>query len=142
MGMSPIILPPARVSHCLIWLSFSLRLRLPLRLALQEKSVREGAPTTFFDDEFRSPVYVDDIVHIVRHLMMTTGTTAASVGTQPDPPIPPAGLTFNMGGPERLSRVNMAMKVWKLCSSGAAQSSVQAAACLTKTFVILPLLFV
>ena len=70
----------------------------------QEKSVKEGNPTTFFNDEFRSPVFVDDIVDIVKRLLdLGLGTKSG--------PSPPLGTTLNMGGPERLSRVDMAYKV-------------------------------
>lgn len=55
-------------------------------------------PTTFFSDEYRNPIYVKDICSIVHHLVSREMDGS-----------PQSHETLNMGGPERLSRVDMAM---------------------------------
>ena len=79
--------------------------------------LRQGKPTTFFEDEFRCPIYVKDIVQIINAFV-----------EQPD------NLQFrlfNMGGPERLSRLAMAYKTadcWDLdksCIISALSASVK-----------------
>lgn len=54
-------------------------------------------PTTFFEDEWRCAVYVQDIVAVCR--MLVEAGAAAPTGA------------FNAGGPQRLSRVDMARGV-------------------------------
>ncbi|KAK9904863.1 hypothetical protein WJX75_004139 [Coccomyxa subellipsoidea] len=75
--------------------------RMPVSRALflqfVARQLAEETPTSFFNDEFRNPVFVDDIVSVVLRLLQP-GTT------QP-------GRLYNMGGPERLSRVDMAVKI-------------------------------
>lgn len=58
--------------------------------------LRHGKPTTFFEDEFRCPIYVKDIVRVINAFV-----------EQPDNL---QHRLFNMGGPERLSRLAMAQK--------------------------------
>ena len=58
--------------------------------------LRHGKPTTVFEDEFRCPIYVKDIVRVVNAFV-----------EQPDNL---QHRLFNMGGPERLSRLAMAQK--------------------------------
>jgi len=72
---------------------------VPRALFLQfvEQSLASGKPTSFFDDEFRCPIFVSDIVSIVHTLLVSPG-------------LPPHSV-YNMGGPERLSRADMAAKV-------------------------------
>lgn len=73
-----------------------------LFLQFIEKTLKSGKPTKFFSDEFRSPVFALDIVRLVGHLVEQCESQ------------PPHRL-YNLGGPERLSRVEMAetvAKVW------------------------------
>ena len=68
--------------------------------------LRQRKPTTFFEDEYRCPVYVKDIVSIVQALIEQQARLQERL--------------FNMGGPERLSRLDMALKVadcWELNKS-------------------------
>jgi dTDP-4-dehydrorhamnose reductase len=76
---------------------------VPRALFLQfiESALRSGAPTSFFEDEFRNPVAVADIVSTIRALL----SRWASGGG------PPRRGVYNMGGAERLSRVGMAAAV-------------------------------
>ncbi|KAI9010064.1 methionine adenosyltransferase regulatory beta subunit-related [Hyaloraphidium curvatum] len=73
----------------------------PLFLQFCDKVLGEGKPTTFFEDEFRCPVFVGDVVDIVLSLLHMV---AASADGSVPLPLP----AYNMGGPERLSRVDMA----------------------------------
>lgn len=68
-----------------------------LFLQFVERVLQKGSPTTFFNDEFRCPIYVDDIVQIVLKLSSIQEL--------------PKNRTFNMGGPQRLSRADMAVQV-------------------------------
>ena len=68
--------------------------------------LRQGKPTTFFEDEFRCPIYVKDIVRFVNAFVEQLDNVQHRL--------------FNMGGPERLSRLNMAHKtadLWALDKS-------------------------
>ena len=68
--------------------------------------LRQGKPTTFFADEYRCPIYVKDIVSIIHAFIEQKDQIQHRL--------------FNMGGPERLSRLNMAYKVaecWDLDKS-------------------------
>lgn len=60
-------------------------------------SLEAGKPTAFFDDEFRSPIYVQDIIKIVRTVLDKADALQHRL--------------YNMGGPERLSRLDMALRV-------------------------------
>lgn len=79
--------------------------------------LRQGRPTTFFEDEFRCPIYVKDIVSITKALIEQQDHLQHRL--------------FNMGGPERLSRLAMAYKTaecWDLdksCIISAASASIQ-----------------
>ncbi|KIY95787.1 dTDP-4-dehydrorhamnose reductase [Monoraphidium neglectum] len=70
----------------------------PLFVQFVEDSLRQGKPTKFFADEFRCPVFVFDICRVVAHLARL-------------PPGAPAHNTYNLGGPDRMSRVDMAVAV-------------------------------
>lgn len=76
-------------------------LPLPKSLPLQwmEKTLASGTPIDAFADEFRCPVFVFDIVRIVEALIAAhrDGGTMRHV--------------FNVGGPDRLSRADMARAV-------------------------------
>ncbi|GLI64946.1 hypothetical protein VaNZ11_008348, partial [Volvox africanus] len=101
-----------------------------LFLQFVASAVRGGSPTTFFDDEWRSPVYVGDLERLVRRLIeanacvkihkSTTADAARVTAVLADGAAgshqAPTGITwrhrvFNTGGPERLSRVDMARQV-------------------------------
>ncbi|CAI5460066.1 unnamed protein product [Closterium sp. Yama58-4] len=62
-------------------------------------ALASGQPESFFDDEYRCPIYVHDYSRIVRALMHrhAQGQRVA--------------LTLNVGGPDRLSRADMAAVV-------------------------------
>ena len=76
---------------------------VPRALFLQfiEGALRSGAPTSFFEDEFRNPVAVADIVATIRALLARWASGGG----------PPPRAVYNMGGRERLSRVGMAAAV-------------------------------
>ena len=62
--------------------------------------LRAGRRADFFEDEFRSPIYVRDWEEVVARLLdLWRGAGEVPCGT------------FNLGGPERLSRVEMAAAV-------------------------------
>ena len=74
--------------------------------------LRQGKPTTFFEDEFRCPIYVKDIVRVVNAFVERQGDLQHRL--------------FNMGGPERLSRLAIAQKtadIWDLDKSCRAWNS-------------------
>ncbi|KAL4426244.1 hypothetical protein ABPG77_009859 [Micractinium sp. CCAP 211/92] len=71
----------------------------PLFLQFIIEQLGKGEPVDFYEDEWRSPVRVRDVVRVVQTLIARQ-----------------AGLRhrlFNMGGPERLSRADMARAVAK-----------------------------
>lgn len=70
----------------------------PLFLQFVEDALRSGRPTKFLDDEFRSPVYVKDICNVISYLTKNLAR-------------PPPHHTYNLGGPKRMSRVDMARAV-------------------------------
>eukprot|EP00877_Chromochloris_zofingiensis_P009905 jgi/Chrzof1/5168/Cz15g14030.t1 len=70
----------------------------PLFLQFIRDKLKGQQPTSFFSDEFRCAVLVDDICQVVVHI----------VSLYPDLP---AHSTYNLGGPDRLSRLDMAMAV-------------------------------
>jgi len=65
---------------------------------LQERVLRDGTSTSFFSDQFRNPIYVGDIVRIVSYLAR-------------DPAAAAGHRVLNMGGSERVSRVDIAQAV-------------------------------
>jgi len=75
-----------------------------LFLQFMELALKKGEKTAFFEDEYRCPVFVDDIVKITR----------ACIGKFQDS-MPDATKVYNMGGPERMSRVDMANCVADVC---------------------------
>ncbi|GJP44679.1 hypothetical protein CLOM_g4044 [Closterium sp. NIES-68] len=66
-------------------------------------SLASGQPESFFDDEYRCPIYVHDYPRIVRALM----DRHALAGHR-------FALTLNAGGPDRLSRADMAAVVARI----------------------------
>mmetsp|Transcript_22484 Transcript_22484/g.31275 ORF Transcript_22484/g.31275 Transcript_22484/m.31275 type:complete len:314 (+) Transcript_22484:102-1043(+) len=71
----------------------------PLFLQWMEGALRGPDPIDFFHDEWRSPIFVHDIVKIITLL-------SAHIEDYPF-----SSRVYNMGGPERLSRVDMATKL-------------------------------
>mmetsp|Transcript_17135 Transcript_17135/g.25962 ORF Transcript_17135/g.25962 Transcript_17135/m.25962 type:complete len:329 (-) Transcript_17135:3977-4963(-) len=67
---------------------------------------REGQMTTFYSDEIRSVVNVNDVTHILLHFH-----NAVKDGTFKDM----NSRAYNMGGPERISRMDMAVAVAEHC---------------------------
>ena len=70
---------------------------------MQEEQLRKHNKCRFFTDEFRSPVCVQDIVRIVQWLLSAEPKASSARGI------------YNMGGPERLTRMDMAQAVAKHC---------------------------
>ncbi len=70
-----------------------------IRDSFENKSER----TTFYDDEFRSPICVYDVCAVIR----------AAYESPPETP-----KTYNMGGPDRVSRVDMAKGVTAYLANG------------------------
>mmetsp|Transcript_6097 Transcript_6097/g.17460 ORF Transcript_6097/g.17460 Transcript_6097/m.17460 type:complete len:308 (-) Transcript_6097:672-1595(-) len=60
-------------------------------------ALKQGKPTSFFKDEFRSAIYVQDILKLIRAAIDQRDTLTQKL--------------LNMGGPERLSRLDMAEAV-------------------------------
>ena len=71
---------------------------------MQEDKLRRGEAATFFDDEFRSPTMVSDLTGTVAWLLSGGEAAAAAVKR-----------VFNIGGPDRLSRFEMAEAVAAHC---------------------------
>jgi nucleoside-diphosphate-sugar epimerase len=71
---------------------------------LQFCKSREGIETTFYTDECRSVINVFDVCHSLMHFLDTVQSKEDIIG----------GI-FNMGGPERVSRMAMASAVAKHC---------------------------
>lgn len=69
---------------------------------MQANALRQGEPTKFFEDEFRSYVLVTDIVQVIKHLLSTPEKALEQ-------------KVFNMGGPDRLSRADFASAVAEQC---------------------------
>jgi len=61
---------------------------------------REGVETTFYSDECRSVISVKDVCHTLSHFL-----TAVQKGEEVEPNV------YNMGGPARVSRLEMAREV-------------------------------
>jgi dTDP-4-dehydrorhamnose reductase len=66
---------------------------------------RKGTETTFFTDEIRSVIAVKDVVNILLHFC-----NCIEEGTEFETGV------YNMGGPERASRMDMAIAVAKECA--------------------------
>ncbi|GFH15747.1 RmlD_sub_bind domain-containing protein, partial [Haematococcus lacustris] len=81
-----------------------------LFLQFVDAALTSGQPTTFFEDEWRCPVYVQDIVAVVQKLAAWQVQAGAEgkCGKARSLTLPPV---LNMGGPDRLSRVDMALMV-------------------------------
>jgi len=63
---------------------------------IRDSFENKSEPTTFYEDEFRSPICVYDVCAVIRRVYAR-------------PPETPK--TYNMGGPDRVSRVDMAKAV-------------------------------
>ena len=63
---------------------------------IRDSFENKSEPTTFYEDEFRSPICVYDVCAVIRRVYAR-------------PPETPK--TYNMGGPDRVSRVDMAEAV-------------------------------
>lgn len=83
-----------------------------LFLQFCDKVLAEKKPTTFFEDEYRCPVFAGDICEIVVSLLRGIAGVVSSEG-QPSAVWPVSQPFYNMGGPDRLSRVDMAKLVAK-----------------------------
>jgi dTDP-4-dehydrorhamnose reductase len=83
----------------------------------QDEQLRTRKPCTFFSDEFRSPLAVADIMRIVRWLLSDDERAARL-----------HGHVCNMGGPDRMSRLDMAHAVARHCglSTACVESALSA----------------
>ncbi|KAK9785252.1 hypothetical protein WJX73_007610 [Symbiochloris irregularis] len=72
-----------------------------LFLQFMHRVLRMRKPTTFFVDEYRNPIYIHDIIKIVMLLVLHAH----------DLPTLSAHKVFNMGGPQRFSRAEMALEL-------------------------------
>jgi dTDP-4-dehydrorhamnose reductase len=68
---------------------------------IQEESLRLARPCKFFSDEYRSPILVHDVARVV--LLLLSESHSVPFGT------------YNAGGPERLSRADMAHAIALHC---------------------------
>jgi dTDP-4-dehydrorhamnose reductase len=75
----------------------------PLFVQFVDEALASGAPATFFADEWRCPVLVHDIVDACADLVARVDNSAALAAL--------LGGAWNCGGPERLSRAEMALAV-------------------------------
>ena len=67
----------------------------------QEETLRLAKPCKFFSDEYRSPISVQDLSRVVLYFLHESD--ASTLGT------------YNAGGPERLSRAEMAHAIAVHC---------------------------
>ena len=78
-------------------------------------------PTSFYHDEFRNPISAYDVVRVIRELILTDA--------------PPPQRVYNMGGPDRVNRVDMAQAVAHHLAAGDVDKEslfkmkIQAASC-------------
>lgn len=72
---------------------------------VQQQCLEKRQPTTFFIDEWRNPVYVGDIVDACDYFVSKAGE-----GKRKE--------VYNCGGPDRLSRFDMAMAIAERYSRG------------------------
>jgi dTDP-4-dehydrorhamnose reductase len=79
-----------------------------LFLQFIKRSIESKQMTEFFADEWRCPIYVKDIVAVCQAFIQSHSRTLKDHEAAPK--------IFNMGGPQRMSRVDMAMAVAKVCS--------------------------
>lgn len=75
-----------------------------LLLQWMEGVLSSGTGADFFEDEYRCPVYVKDVVQAIQLLM----AKHFAAGVQQQHPL---HLLLNVGGPDRLSRAAMAETV-------------------------------
>ena len=116
-----------------------------LFLQFVDTALREKRATTFFNDEWRCPVYVDDIVatcHTLASMHLSNNiddnnsnnsnnsSRNTSTSTAPSQAQSATTMTgfqhrvFNLGGPERLSRVDMAKIVAEIRDCNGNNSSI------------------
>jgi dTDP-4-dehydrorhamnose reductase len=83
-----------------------------LFLQFVEGALRSGRETAFFEDEYRSPIWVEDICAAVS-AMISRAMLVNHAPYRPQECEIPLGLPsiINVGGPERLNRVDMALAV-------------------------------
>lgn len=85
-----------------------------LFLQFVESVLDIGKPVVFFNNEHRNAVFVRDIVRMVEcvcRLGVQEQLMVQGQGTGMADVVRVIGRVFNMGGPERLSRLDMAHKV-------------------------------
>jgi dTDP-4-dehydrorhamnose reductase len=86
-----------------------------LFLQFIDEKLASGQETSFFNDEWRSAVYVEDIIRVCKLFIEASvafNTKTEAAGPEKIATTSTRGFhVFNMGGPERLSRVDMAKLV-------------------------------
>ncbi len=108
----------------------------PLFVQFVRAALSSGRATSFFTDEYRSAVFVGDIVAVARALVVSydASADAAAAAPQPASTLHPSGVAssatasfsgcllaklphfvYNLGGPQRLSRHDMATAVAAHC---------------------------
>lgn len=77
--------------------------------AFVESVLRDGIATTFFFDEYRSPTYIADFDAVINAVI----TKCCADGDDAGVSVRAAGLAqvYNFGGPQRLSRLDLAQKL-------------------------------
>jgi dTDP-4-dehydrorhamnose reductase len=100
---------------------------------MQEQTLRSQTPRSFYEDEYRSPIFVGDITRLIAWILEGQASQTGASAGRSDPmaaalearmkaisglevsvshpwwPIP-VGI-YNLGGPDRLSRVDMVSAV-------------------------------
>ena len=75
-------------------------------LQFLDAALAKEAPTALFADEVRCPIYVHDVTAIILSFLAPDAFRVCVAASDSDA-LPRGSRTFNMGGPERLSRVQM-----------------------------------
>ena len=81
-----------------------------------------GEDVTFFEDEFRSPVFVDDVVAAIRAAMAAWSEGPGRIWPHPQERV------FNVGGPQRMSRLEMARALSRMRGHGEPRGAPRPAA--------------
>ena len=87
---------------------------VPRNLFVQfcDQMLGEGKPTTFFEDEWRCPIYAEDIADVVLSFLRgIAGVPDDRANGRPAAIWPVPQPAYNLGGPDRLSRVDVAKLV-------------------------------
>lgn len=78
----------------------------PSFLQFVESRVKSSTPTEYYINEFRSVVYVEDVIKALTHFLMKALSSDASLADD-------EAQVFNLGGSTRVSRYDLALEVAK-----------------------------